>query len=90
MTRRLRDIVMSFVVLSFLFLMLVSINPRLRGRVGEFSSGLDSQHVESGGVVVQNAVSAVIASVMGFAAGNMYLFVFLVAASVLFVLMVRT
>ena len=90
MTRQLRDIVVSLAALSLLFLMLISINPRLRERAGEFSSSLDSQHLESNGLAARHVVDAAFAAVAGYAYGNPYMFVFLVVASVLFVAMLRT
>jgi hypothetical protein len=85
-TRKIRDFAVSAIALLALFAMLLSINPDLRERVTRLAS--DRQFA-----VVQSAVSHVatvaLDTIGGFAGDNTYLFGFLVAACVFFVLMVK-
>jgi hypothetical protein len=85
-TRKIRDFAVSAIALLALFGMLLSINPDLRERVTRLVS--DRQFV-----VVQSAVSHVatvaVQTTGGFAGDNSYLFGFLVAACIFFVLMVK-
>jgi hypothetical protein len=85
-TRKIRDFAVSAIALLALFGMLLSINPDLRERVTRLAS--DRQFV-----VVQSAVSHVatvaVEATRSFAGNNTYLFGFLVAACVFFVLMVK-
>ncbi len=85
-TRKIRDFAVSAVALLALFGLLLSINPDLRERVTRLAS--DGQFA-----VVQSAVSHVVTvaveATTGFAGDNTYLFGFLVAACVFFVLMAK-
>ena len=91
MPRRVRDLVVTIAVLMVLFVALVSIDPRIRERAGDLSSGRISQqdwNASSG--AVEKAMSSVMTVTSAFATDNTYLFSFLVVAVVLFVLMLRT
>src|SRR5262245_27851872 len=97
LTRQFRDVVLSVAGLSLLVMLLLSLNPRLRERAIAFSTSLNAERVVSGqgGEIeghgfVRHAIDQAVSTVVSFAAGNTYLFVFLVAASVLFVAMVKT
>jgi hypothetical protein len=90
MKKRFRDTVIALAALTALLVMMVSINPLVRQRASDLTGGITNQQWESGTTVVGHTVDSIIAATSGFAAGNMYLFAFLVAACLLFVAMLRT
>lgn len=90
MKRKIRDLVVTLAALFALFLMLVSINPRLRDRAGELTGGVTNQQWDASRSAAGNAMTSIVAVSSGYANDNVYLFAFLVGAVVLFVLMLRT
>jgi hypothetical protein len=97
LTRQFRDVFLSVAGLSLLVMLLLSLNPRLRERAIAYSTSLSAEHVVSGQAgdspahgFVRQSIDMAVSTVVSFAAGNPYLFVFLLAASVLFVAMVKT
>ncbi len=86
MSRKIRDLVFSGIALLVLFGMLVSINPRLRERTQQMVT--DPNWDSLRGTVVQAVVSSA-SFVHGYADHHLYLFTFLVAACVFFVLMLK-
>ena len=96
LTRQFRDVVLSVTGLFLLAVMLLSLNPRLRERAIAYTTTMNAQSVagpsgelEAHGFVRQT-IDTWISMVVSFATQNTYLFVFLVAASVLFVAMIKT
>lgn len=82
--RKIRDFVVTACALLALFAMLVSINPRLRERTAQMVSDREFEAVRS---TVSQATFSVLSLVQGYAGDNAYLFTFLVAACIFFVLM---
>jgi ABC-type multidrug transport system permease subunit len=83
-SRKIRDFVVTALALLALFAMLVSINPNLRERTAQMVSDREFYAVRS---TLSQATSSVLAVVQGYAGDNAYLFTFLVAACIFFVLM---
>ena len=90
MPRNLRDLAATLVALVVLFGMIAVINPRVRERVGQVTSDAQSQQWDSSKGPIANATTAAVATTSSYAADNPFLFVFAVAAVVLFVFMLRT
>ena len=90
MKGKIRDLVFTIVALTALFVMLASINPGVRDRANQFTGGLTSQSWDAPGHALGNTVVSIVTKSSGYADENVYLFAFLVVASVLFVLMLRT
>ena len=84
--RKIRDFALTAVALTALFAMLVSINPDLRERVTRLVSDREFVVVQS---VATHLATIAIQTTGGFAGNNSYLFGFLVAACVFFVLMLK-
>lgn len=78
---------MTLAVLAVLFGMLLAFSPRVHERFAELTSSVQGR--ESLGPV-QNAAYAAMSIGSDYAAGNPYLFSFLVVAVVLFMLMLRS
>lgn len=87
MLKKLRDVAVTLAVLAVLFGMLLALSPRVHERFAELTSGVQGR--ESLGPV-QNAAYAAMSIGSDYAAGNPYLFSFLVVAVVLFMLMLRS
>lgn len=87
MLKKLRDVAVTLAVLTVLFGMLLALSPRVHERFAELTSGVQGR--ESLGPV-QNAAYAAMSIGSDYAAGNPYLFSFLVVAVVLFMLMLRS
>ena len=85
--KKVRDLAATLAVLVVLFGMIMAINPRVRERFEELTSGVQGR--ESLGPV-QNAAYAAMSIGTDYAADNPYLFTFLVVAVVLFMLMLRS
>jgi ribose/xylose/arabinose/galactoside ABC-type transport system permease subunit len=85
--KKLRDLAVTLAVLVVLFGMLMAINPRVREQFNEMTRTV--QGPESLGPV-QNAAYAAVSIGSDYAADNPFLFSFLVAAVVLFMLMLRS
>ena len=85
--RKVRDLAVTLAVLVVLFGMLMATNPRVRGQFAEMTKTAEGR--ESLGHV-QNAAYAAIAIGSDYAGDNPFLFSFLVAAVVLFILMLRS
>ena len=85
--KKVRDLAATLAVLVVLFGMIMAINPRVRERFEELTSGVQGR--ESLGPV-QNAAYAAMSIGTDYAADNPYLFTFLVAAVFLFMLMLRS
>jgi hypothetical protein len=90
MKKKFRDTAIAFVALIALLVMMISINPRVRARAGEMTGGISSQQWDTGSTVVSQMVDSIIAVTSGYAGDNIYLFAFLVAACLLFLMMLRT
>jgi hypothetical protein len=85
--KKVRDLALTLAVLVVLFGMLMAINPRVRDQFHQATSSV--QGSESLGPV-QNAANAALSIGTDYAADNPFLFSFLVAAVVLFMLMLRS
>jgi hypothetical protein len=85
--KKARDLAVTLAVLVVLFGMLMAINPRVREQFNEMTRTVQGR--ESLGPV-QNAVYAAVSIGSDYAADNPFLFSFLVAAVVLFMLMLRS
>ena len=85
--KKVRDLAATLAVLVVLFGMLMAINPRVREQFGEMTRSVQGR--ESLGPV-QNAAYAAVSIGSDYAADNPFLFSFLVAAVVLFMLMLRS
>jgi ribose/xylose/arabinose/galactoside ABC-type transport system permease subunit len=85
--KRVRDLAATLAVLVLLFGMLMAINPRVRERFFDMTTNVQGR--ESLGPV-QNAAYAAVSIGSDYAADNPFLFWFVVAAVVLFMLMVRS
>jgi hypothetical protein len=87
MNKRFRETVIALAALAILLVMMLSINPRVRERAGDVTS---SMQWDTSSTVVQHTFDSVITMMTSYAGDNVYLFAFLVAACLLFVLMLRT
>jgi hypothetical protein len=87
MNKRLRETVLALVALGVMLVTLVSINPRVRERAGDVTSSIQWDTSSS---AVQHTFDSVVTAMSSYAGDNVYLFTFLVAACLLFVLMLRT
>jgi ribose/xylose/arabinose/galactoside ABC-type transport system permease subunit len=85
--KKVRDLTVTLAVLVVLFGMLMAINPRVREQFTEMTRSVQGR--ESLGPV-QNAAYAAVSIGSDYAADNPFLFSFLVAAVVLFMLMLRS
>ena len=85
--KKVRDLAVTLAVLVVLFGMLMAINPRVREQFNEMTRTVQGR--ESLGPV-QNAAYAAISIGSDYATDNPFLFSFLVAAVVLFILMLRS
>ena len=85
--KKVGDLAATLAVLVVLLGMLMAINPRVRERFAELTSGMQGR--ESLGPM-QNAAYAAMSIGSDYAADNPYLFSFLVVAAVLFMLMLRS
>ena len=90
MTRQIRDLVVSLVALGALFAVLVTVDPRLRDRAGQLTVGVSHQHWDASRDAVGDTMGSAVSYVSGYANDNVYLFMFLVVATVLFMLMLKT
>ena len=87
--KKVRDLGATLTVLAVLFGMLMAINPRVRERFGEMTANVQGGRVDSSIGPMSNAASAAVAIGADYASDNPFLFAFLVAAVVLFMLMLR-
>ena len=85
--KKIRDLAATLAVLAVLFGMIMAINPRVHERFAELTTSVQGR--ESLGPV-QNAAYAAMSIGSDYAADNPFLFAFLVAAVVLFMLMLRS
>jgi hypothetical protein len=90
MTRRIRDVAITTAVFLVILGMLMSINPRVRERVDQLTDGGSQLDWSGPGHAISSTAGTMLALTTSYAADNQYLFAFMVAALVLFVLMVRT
>ncbi|MEO5741288.1 MAG: hypothetical protein ABIS29_11900 [Vicinamibacterales bacterium] len=90
MWKKARDLAATLAVLAVLFGMLMAINPRVRERFGEMMSGMQGGHMDASIGPVGNAAYAAMSIGSDYAAGNPFLFAFLVVAVVLFMMMLRS
>ena len=88
--RKVRDLGATLAVLAVLFGMLMAINPRVRERFGEMMSANVGRDMNSSLGPVGNAAYAAMSIGSDYAAGNPFLFSFLVVAVILFMLMFRS
>jgi RecA/RadA recombinase len=87
--RKLRDLAATLAVLVVLFGTLMVFSPQVRNRAVAMTGDVQSQGWSSSASPVGHMAAAVVAVTSDYAAQNPILFSFLVAAAVLFVLMVR-
>ncbi len=85
--KKARDFAATLAVLAVLFGILMAVNPRVREQFATMTSSVQDR--DSLGPV-QNAAYAAVSIGSDYAAGNPFLFSFLVAAVVLFMLMLRS
>ena len=85
--KKARDLAATLTVLAVLFGMLMAINPRVREQFGEMTRSVQGRESLS---PIQNAAYAAVSIGTDYAADNPFLFSFLVAAVVLFMLMLRS
>jgi hypothetical protein len=90
MTRQIRDLVVSLAALGVLFTVLITVDPRLRDRAGQLTVGVSNQHWDASRNAVGDTMGTAISYVSGYANDNVYLFMFLVVAVLLFMLMLKT
>jgi hypothetical protein len=88
--RRLRDLVAALAVLVVVLGILALINPRMRETVGQVTSGVQNQGWSETSAPIETAAHGVVSITSGYAVDNPFLFSFMVAAVVMFLLMVRT
>jgi hypothetical protein len=88
MTRQIRDLVVSLAALGVLFTVLITVDPRLRDRAGQLT--VSDQHWDASRNAVGDTMGTAISYVSGYANDNVYLFMFLVVAVLLFMLMLKT
>ena len=69
---------------------LTLINPRMRESMGQVTSGVQPQGWSQTSAPIETAAHGVLSTTSAYAVDNPYLFSFMVAAVVLFLLMVRT
>jgi hypothetical protein len=87
--RRLRDLAATLAVLMVVFGTLMAFNPQVRERAVSMTGDLQHQGWRASASPVGNMAAAVVAVTSDYAAESPILFSFLVAAAVLFMLMVR-
>ena len=87
--KRARDLGATLAVLAVLFGMLMAINPRVRERFGEMTSNVQGGHADPSFGPMTHAAYAAMSIGSDYASDNPFLFAFLVAAVVLFMLMLR-
>lgn len=90
MFRRVRDLITALAVLVAVLGILTLINPRVRESVGQVTTGVQSQGWSGASAPIGNAAHGVVSVTSGYAVDNPFLFSFMVAAVVMFLLMVRT
>jgi hypothetical protein len=73
-----------------LFALLIVINPRVRERAGQIGGDVQTQSWEASAAPVSNAAVSAMSVTSYYASDNPYLFSFVIAAGVLFVLLLRT
>jgi len=88
--KKVRDLAATLAVLVVLFGMLMTINPRVRERFVEMTTGVQGRDVNSSLGPLGNAAFAAVSIGQDYAIGNPVLFSFLVVAVVLFMMMLRT
>ena len=88
--RKIRDLGATLAVLAVLFGILMAINPRVRERFSEMMTANVGRDMNSSLGQVGNAAYAAMSIGSDYAAGNPFLFSFLVVAVILFMLMVRS
>jgi hypothetical protein len=88
--KRLRDLAVTLAVLAVLFAMLMAINPRVRERFAEMTASVQGRDMNSSVGPVSNAAYAAMSIGSDYASDNPFLFAFLVAAVVLFMLMLTS
>lgn len=90
MYRKIRDAVATLAVVSVLFALLMAVNPQVRERMGQVSGDVQSQKWDSPEGPVGTLVETAVSRTSSYAYDNPFLFPFVAAAAVLFVLMLRT
>jgi len=85
--KKARDLAATLAVLAVLFGILMAVNPRVREQFAAMTSRVQSRGSLG---TVQNAAYAAVSIGSDYAADNPFLFAFLVAAVVLFMLMLRS
>ena len=87
--KKARDLAATVAVLAVLFGMLMAIDPRVRERFGEMTASVQSRDMTSSIGPVGSVAHAAMSIGSDYAADNPFLFAFLVAAVVLFMLMLK-
>jgi RecA/RadA recombinase len=87
--RRLRDLAVTLAVLVVAFGALMAFNPQVRERAVAMTGDLQHQGWRASASPVANTAAAVVAVTSDYASESPILFSFVVAAAVLFMLMVR-
>jgi hypothetical protein len=85
--KKVRDLCVTLAVLVLLFGILLAINPRVHDKFAELTSGVQGGDSFA---PVQNAAYAALSVGSDYAAGNPVLFWFVIAAALLFMMMLRT
>ena len=88
--KKLRDFAATLAVLAVLFAMLMALNPRVRERFAEMTASVQGSDMNSSVGPVGNAAYAAVSIGSDYASDNPFLFAFLVAAVVLFMLMLTS
>jgi hypothetical protein len=88
--KKVRELAVTLAVLGVLFAMLMAINPRVREHFGEMTASVQGGDMNSSIGSVSNAAHAATSIGSDYAAGNPFLFAFLVVAIVLFMMMLRS
>jgi hypothetical protein len=88
--KRIRSAGPSLLVIGILFALLVVINPRVREQAGQLGGDVQTQNWQASAAPVGHAAASVMSVTSYYASDNPYLFSFVIAAGVLFVLLLRT
>ena len=88
--RRLRDLLTALAVLIAVLGVLTLMNSRMRERVGEVTSGIQTEGWSNTSAPIGTAAHGVFSITSGYAAANPLMFSFMIVAVVMFHLMVRT
>src|SRR5262245_7176132 len=88
--RRLRELCTALAVLVAVLGVVTLINPRVRERVGEATTGVQTEGLSATSAPLGVAAQGVFSIARSYAAANPLMFSFMIVAVVMFLLMVRT